>query len=286
MKYKRVSVFGAGLIGGAVGLDLKKLGLASEVLAWGRNPERLQEALNAGAADTATTDLEEACRGSEIILLSVPPEAIVKLLGVIPEYLDKGTLVIDAGSVKREIVDSATRLIQNSKATEFVGSHPMAGSDKTGVNNSYSGMFRGAPCIITPSRKNTPLMVDKAEAFWRALGMNVIRMSPEEHDLTVGLLSHLPHAVSSALVRSIYSKIGDPERVSNAAGPSYYDMTRVAASPASMWAEIYRANSENLIEAVDIIRKELLLFREALLSERREELTEYLSGASSMKEKL
>ncbi|NLB35475.1 MAG: prephenate dehydrogenase [Elusimicrobia bacterium] len=286
MNYGKVAIFGAGLIGGSIGLDLKKLKIASEITAWGRDQKEIEQVLNAGVADSVTSKISDACKGAEIILLAAPPEAIEHLLGLLPPYLDRGTLIIDVGSVKKSIVQAALKAIGSIPEVEFVGCHPMTGSERRGVENAHSGYFRGAPCILTPADSNSEEMIEKAASFWRTLGMNVIQMSPEEHDLRIGLVSHLPHAVSLALLRSITKTISEPQKIRESAGPSFYDMTRIAASPVSMWSEIYRANAKNLVKSLEDITGELFRFKEALLSGDKKALETYIKEAALLRENI
>ncbi len=286
MSYGKVAVFGGGLIGGSLGLELCGRKIAREVCFWGRDPEKLGAALSAGACTLHTTDLKEGAVGSEIIVLATPPAVILELMERLLPALEEGMLVIDVGSVKKDIIRKSDELGFEKYGAEFVGCHPMAGSEKTGVQNARPGLFENAPCVITPSPRNTQGMLEKAETFWSTLGARVMRLDPEKHDFAVGVLSHLPHAVSSALLLSAFSALEDNATVSELSGTGFRDMTRIAGASASLWADIYLSNRDNLIAALDAFESSLKGFREAVLSGERERVEKFLENPAALKKGL
>ena len=279
MRYGKVSIFGPGLIGGAAGIDLVNARLAREVVGWGRNPSRLREALEAGACDSTTTDIEEAVNDSEILLITAPPGAIISIIKDAGPFLSEGMLIIDAGSVKKPIVEAASGSGLFEKGAEFVGCHPMAGSEKAGVRNSRPGMFRGSACIITPSENNTVPMVEKAAGFWRSLGAETLETDPEQHDYLMGLISHLPHAAAAAMVLCAFNEISDSNLIARAAGPSFQGMTRVALSGPELWADIFLSNRDNVLRSLSAMQDSLSEFKETLKTGDRSRLEGYLSKA-------
>ena len=277
MKYDQVSIIGIGLIGGSIGLDLLNKGFAKNVVGWGRNPDHLRAAVEKGSCLSATTSMKEALEGAEIVVLCTPVEVIVEQLYEIESLIEDRTLVMDVGSVKKIIVNSAEKanLIGTGKK-EFVGVHPMAGSEKTGAGNAREGLFKGSPCIITPHEKNTRKAIDITVKFWENLGAEVVKMTPEVHDLTVGFVSHLPHIVSSVLSKVCGSSLESPQIISRTAGASFTELTRIAGSSPQLWTQIYLQNKKQVLKAVDGFIDSLNQFRDILQNEDREKIEHFI----------
>ncbi|MFC2060919.1 prephenate dehydrogenase [Elusimicrobiota bacterium] len=284
--YKKVTIAGMGLIGGSIGLALKEKGLAEEVCGWGRNMERLKLALDKGACDTVTTDIKEASAGMEILILATPPEIIKMQLKDIKQYLEKGVLIMDVGSVKESIVEAVEKEGVFNAGAEFLGCHPMAGSEKTGVANAQGAMFENAPCIITPVDENTAEGIDKGKRFWEGLGADIYVIGASEHDLMIGMVSHLPHVVSSVLTKSLTEKINDLKRVSNISGPSFKSMSRVAGSSPELWSQIYMENRKQVMQAIHTFLTELEKFNNMLSEKDIKGIKKYLEEASESRNKI
>jgi prephenate dehydrogenase len=286
MKYGKVSILGMGLIGGGIGIDLKKRGLASEVCAWGRSEERLSKAQELGACDKYTLDIAEAVNGSEIIILATPPDVVLGQMTGIKQYLKEGMLVMDVASIKGVIVEAAEKEGLKETGAEFIACHPMAGSEKTGALNAYPDMFQEAPCILPPGSFNTDEGIQKAKTFWEDLGSNVINIDPEEHDLFIGFLSHLPHIISSVLVKSSSEKLKDLDMASRLCGPSFKEMTRISVSSPELWRQIYVNNSKQVINAIDSFSKTLDEFRKILKKADSEKIEDFLRKSGEYKKKI
>lgn len=262
--YGKVAVIGAGLIGGSVGLDLKERKLAQNVCAWGRNPQRLRDALDRNACDEVTQDLRGAVEGAQVIILATPPDIIRMQMKEMKGYLKEGMLVMDVGSVKNPIIEAASRERLCETGAEFVGCHPMAGSEKSGVANARMSLFKDAPCILTPAAFNTDAGIKRAADFWETLGARVIRMDPVKHDLTAGFLSHLPHVLAFVILRSIEKIKADLDSVNDIAGPSFRHLNRLAGSSPDLWAKIFEENRDQVIISIDTFAGELARFRKLL----------------------
>ncbi len=274
--YEKIAIIGVGLIGGSAGMDIIKKNLSSRVWGWGRNPGRLKEARDAGACTHTTTSLKEAVSGAELVLLCTPVEIICSHLNQLPPLLDKETLLMDAGSVKEKIVGSAFKNGLIGGENEFVGAHPMAGSEKSGVKNACCGLFRGAACIITPHPRNSSEALKKGEDFWRSLGGKVIKMSPREHDRQAAFLSHLPHILSTSLARVCGQNLGEADEIALNSGPSFDELTRIAASSPRLWTQIYSMNKERVEEAVDTYIETLKEFKKGLKRGCRRDLQDFI----------
>ncbi|MGM0440898.1 MAG: prephenate dehydrogenase [Elusimicrobiota bacterium] len=285
MKYKKFTIVGVGLIGGAIGLEVKDKNLAEEVWGWGRNKDHLDLAIHRGACDEVTTDLKQAVTDSDFIVLATPPKVIKKQLTQIKSYLKKEALIIDVGSVKQTIVKEAEKSLKNLPV-EFVGCHPMAGSEKTGVKNTYKNMFKDAPCIVTQTGYNTEKKVSQVADFWKNLGGNVIFTEPEEHDLMVAFVSHLPHIMATSLINSTYINIKDGEKIGQISGPSFRNITRFGAASEELWSQIYRENKSSVLKTVRELKKSLEKFEKILSGGNSKELKKILKKARLKREEL
>jgi prephenate dehydrogenase len=284
MNYRKVTIFGMGLIGGAIGIDLKKKGLAEEVCGWGRNTERLRQAIEKRACDTTTREISDAIKNSEIIVLATPPKIIKSQLIEIKPHLKEGMLLMDAGSVKGSIIEASQEAKIYETGAEFLGCHPMAGSEKSGIINAVSGMLKNAPCIITPDSNNTIEGVEKGKKFWRELGSKIVIMDPDEHDLFVGFMSHLPHILSSTLVNTSAEKLKDTELMSKLCGPSFIEVTRIASSSPEMWSQIYLENRKPVLLAIDSFLDRITKFKDLLTKKENKKIEKFMQNAARYKE--
>jgi prephenate dehydrogenase len=233
-----LTVVGFGLLGGSIAKAARAAGLVRRVVAVGRNAERLAPARADGTADHVTIDLAEGVSEADLVVLATPVET---LLAQLPEVWRKAparAVITDVGSTKAAIVRAAESLAAE-RPLAFVGSHPMAGSEKSGYAVSRVDLYRGATVIVTPTAKTEAGAAGKVTAFWQALGARVKTLPPEEHDEVVALISHLPHLVAFALVDAV-GRV-NARAVDFAAG-GFRDTTRVAAADPQMWREIFLTN--------------------------------------------
>src|SRR3954470_12781676 len=191
MATKGLTILGVGLLGGSLGLAAKSLLSGVSVKGYGHRAATLEEAKRSGAIDRAVSSAGEAVQGAWMVVLCTPVGLFDQLLREIAPALPDGAIVTDVGSTKRSVVAAAERILP--ARVRFVGSHPMAGSEKRGVRYASADLFKGAACITTPTARTDPAALDEVENFWRILGMNVTRLSPEEHDRRLADVSHLPH---------------------------------------------------------------------------------------------
>jgi len=231
-----------------------------KVIGIGRNISRLARAKKLGAADEITTDYCAGVKQADLVVIAVPVEKTFEVIKKIRKCLKSGAVVTDAGSVKRKVVELSEKMMP--PGVRFVGSHPMAGSEKSGVANAAPGLFRGATCIVTVTRKTDPSALRKVSEMWKNTGARILVKTPEEHDRITAEISHLPHLLSFALMERVAEankKYGDADRL--AAG-AYRDMTRIAASSPEVWADIFTSNAEFIntaaagcIEKIEKLRK-------------------------------
>ena len=250
---RRLSLVGLGLLGGSVAKAARALGLADEIVAVGRDRERLEPALRDGMVDRVTTDLADGVAGADFCLLATPVATLAALLPAVWAALPADAVLTDVGSTKAAIVRAAERLGE-TRPLAFVGSHPMAGSEQAGYRVSRPDLFRGATVILTPTERTDSHAVKRVGAFWEALGGRLVTLDPLTHDRATAAISHLPHLVADALVDAVVRM--DP-RFFEVAGRGFKDTTRIAASDARVWREIFQENRVGLTEALGAFRAAL-----------------------------
>ena len=250
---RRLAVVGLGLLGGSVAKAVRERGLVREVVAVGRRLESLAVARSAGIVDRATTDLGDGLAGADFVLLATPVATVEGLMPDVWRAAADGAVITDVGSTKSAIVRGAERLAAD-RPLAFVGSHPMAGSELSGYGAARADLFDGALVIVTPTERTDPLALKRVSAFWEALGGRVGVMDPDEHDRAVAAVSHLPHIVAFALVEAV-ARLNPT--FFDVAAHGFKDTTRVAASDARVWREIFQSNRPALREALEAFRVSL-----------------------------
>src|SRR5579859_5376267 len=221
MQVRRLSILGMGLLGGSLGLAVKSRLTGCFVAGYAHRNGTLDAALDMGAMDQGFGDPAEAVRSADLVVLCTPVLMISPLLRQIATSLSDGAVVTDVGSTKRSIVRDGEEILAGT-GRHFVGSHPMAGSEKRGVQYAKADLYEGAVCITTPTGRTDPAALEKVEAFWESLGMRLTRIEPDRHDQLLSDVSHLPHAVAGALVAM------QDERALEVCGKGFLDLTRIS----------------------------------------------------------
>jgi prephenate dehydrogenase len=260
----KVAIVGVGLIGGSIGMALRARRLASEVVGVGRGPFTLEQAVRLGAIDRGTTDLSEGVADTDIVVVCTPVSRIAEDVAWVADAAPSYVLVTDAGSSKRQIVEAVER--QPRAATVFVGAHPLAGSERTGVQHASPDLFDGRVCVLTPTPRTRPERTQRATAFWTRLGCRVVELAPSDHDEILAATSHLPHALAGALALAV-----PPEWLPLAAG-AFRDGTRVAAADSALWTAIFRDNRGPLLKALSTFQECLDAFKFAVMTDDEEAL--------------
>jgi prephenate dehydrogenase len=246
---RRLAIVGVGLLGGSVGKAARVRGVATEIVGVGRDAGRLEAARRDGTFDRVTTDLTSGVSDADVVVLAAPVITILALLEAVAKASGPETIVTDVGSTKREIVATAERL----GPLRFVGSHPMAGSEKAGYAHARVDLFHGATVVVTPGEASEPAAVKTIVALWEGVGAaRVLTLAPDVHDRAVAAISHLPHLVAFALVDAV--ERFEPGAFDLAAG-GFRDTTRIAASDPTMWEEIFLANREAMAAGLDVFRE-------------------------------
>jgi prephenate dehydrogenase len=276
--FNRITIIGLGLIGGSIALAIKEKKLAKKVIGVSRRKITIDQAVKNKIIDSAALDIKDGVMDSDFVIIATPVFKIVDIAGQIAPFLKKGTIISDAGSTKRYITANIEKQIP--KDVYFVGSHPIAGSEKSGIKSADKNLFKDAYCIVTKTKHTDLSALNKIKKFWYSLGMKVIVMSPSRHDMLLSKISHLPHAVSVSLVNSAGS-----QGIDLAAG-GFKDTTRIASGAPELWKDIFLTNKENLIKDIGVLKKELFKIEAVLKSNDSRGLLNLLNRAKSLRDSL
>ena len=262
MQFQKISIIGVGLLGGSIGLAVRRRKLAREVSGYVRRAASLKDCEKAGAVDYATTDLLAAVSGSDLVILCTPLAQMRSLTEQFLTALKRGAIVTDVGSVKAGVVRELDALLKKSGA-HFVGSHPMAGGEKMGVLAAKADLFAGTVCVVTGTNGTNATAQRKVENFWQSLGARTMRMGAAQHDLLVSRASHLPHVVAATLAGLVLDP-KQPQTQAALCANGFRDTTRIASGSPEMWRDIALANRKNISHSVDAFVAELKQFQTAL----------------------
>ena len=276
--FRRVAIIGVGLMGGSLGLAIKKHKLAKEVVGISARRSSLVKAVKCKAVDVAYTDIDQAVKGADLVVLATPVETIKVFLSSIKSHLKRGCVITDVGSTKFEIIEQAEKILPYPGA--FIGSHPLVGSEKRGVENASADLYVNGLCIVTPTKKTSQVALGKVTMLWSKIGAKVKKVSPEEHDKILTYVSHLPHLLAYGLI----STISEDHLQYGSTGLK--DTTRIAASSPQMWSDICFNNSKNVVMALDQLVKKLALFRKAIMDKDERKLLEEFSNAKKKRDSI
>jgi prephenate dehydrogenase len=278
MQPNRLSIIGVGLLGGSIGLAVKSAAMACAVVGYGHRTSTLEKAKDIGAIDEPASSAAEAVKGADLVILCTPVGIFRQNLAEIGPALSPGAIVTDVGSTKRSVVDLARQILP--KSVHFVGSHPMAGSEKRGVEFARADLFQGATCITTPTADTNAGALQAVEAFWRTIGMQITQTSPDDHDRLVCDVSHLPHALAAALVAM------QRDDALPLAGKGFLDSTRIAGGDGGLWRDIFLDNRDNLRSSATRFRERLDELLKLLDSGDADTVRDWLTAAAARREQL
>jgi prephenate dehydrogenase len=253
--FNQLGVIGCGLMGGSFALALKRAGLVKRVVGYSKSPSTTERARKLGVIDVAAESALLAVSGSDIVLIAVPVAASETTFKAIRHLVEPGVLFMDVGSTKRDVVDAARRVLKE-RIGSFVPAHPIAGKEVAGIANADPSLYVGRQVILTPLPQTAPELLQKATDVWSAIGCQVLKMTPENHDAAFAAVSHLPHLLAFAYFSSVVKQPAGKDFLS-LAGPGFRDFTRIAASDPQVWRDILLSNREEVL-------KQSMRFRHAL----------------------
>ncbi len=277
-KIDKLVVCGVGLIGGSVALALRRARLVNRIVGVGRRPEPLAMARQLGVIDEIATDWADALDGASMVLLAMPVGQMDAVAAAIAPHLAPGTIVTDAGSTKRDVIEAIYRHLGAHLAT-VVPAHPIAGAEKSGPAAAQAELYRGRKVVVTPLPENAPEAVARVRDMWAACGAVLHEMSPQEHDRVFAAVSHLPHLLAFGLVHDLAGR-ANAEQLFSYAASGFRDFTRVAGSHPEMWRDICLANRHSLLAELDAYLSELAYLRALLMDGNGPSLEAVFADAS------
>lgn len=285
--YKRAGLIGVGLIGSSVALGLKKRGLVETWVGMDSDPQAIEEALRIGSIQEMTTDLRELVREVDWLLIAVPVRSVIALAQkIIPLISNPHYFMMDVGSTKTTIVETMDRLfVEHGRPNCFIGSHPIAGKEKTGPLAADPDLFQGKTIYLTPSAVTDAALVAKVDVLWRALGGEVRQIDSKTHDDILSVSSHLPHMIAFALMDAVKREY-EARQINHSLGGGLRDMTRVVSSSPQMWADICLENKTPILKQIDVFRESLDELYALLKRGEEEPLKQFFSDKKQFRDKL
>ncbi len=281
MTLSKLAIIGPGLLGGSIALSIRKKSPATKIAVWARSEAAIAKVSSDGIADIASTDLKPIVQDADAVVFCVPVGAMAPLAEKIAPLISTNTLITDVGSVKASVVKLLAPIFRSRG--KFVGSHPMAGSEQTGLGAARADLFDGAVCIVTPDEFSDPEAGQAISDFWTRIGCCVRTLPPAEHDEIVALVSHLPHLLAATLVNLVCSE--NPNSL-NFCGNGFRDTTRVASGPPEMWTEIFSSNKTELRKSVEAMIGKLREIDALLATDDERGITQFLKEAKTARDRI
>jgi prephenate dehydrogenase len=276
--FNQLGLIGCGLMGGSFALAMKRAGLVKRVIGYSKSPSTTERAKKLGVIDQVAESALLAVAGSDIVLIAVPVSATEATFKAIRHLVEPGVLFMDVGSTKRDVVDAARRVLKE-RIGSFVPAHPIAGKEASGITHADATLYSGRQVILTPLAQTAPELVQKATDTWAAIGAQVLRMTPENHDAAFGAVSHLPHMLAFAYFKSVARQPAGKDYLS-LAGPGFRDFTRIAASDVEVWRDVLLSNREEVLKQAQRFRHTLDAMELAMKSGNAEALEDMIRSAS------
>jgi prephenate dehydrogenase len=276
--FNQLGIIGCGLMGGSFALALKRAGLVKRVMGYSKSPSTTERAKKLGVIDVAAESALLAVSGSDIVLIAVPVAATETTFKAIRHLVEPGVLFMDVGSTKRDVVDAARRVLRE-RIGSFVPAHPIAGKEQAGIGHADAALYTGRQVILTPLPQTAPELVQKATDVWSAIGAQVLKMTPENHDSAFAAVSHLPHLLAFAYFSSVVNQPAGKDFLS-LAGPGFRDFTRIAASNPEMWRDVLVANREEVLKQSQRFRNALDALELVMRNGNADALEDLIRGAA------
>jgi prephenate dehydrogenase len=280
--FRKITIIGVGLLGGSIGLAVRRRKLARQTAGFVRRTASLKDCERAGAVDFATTDLLAAVWDADLVILCTPLSQMRSRVREMLPALKRGAIVTDVGSVKASVVRELESLVAKAGA-HFVGSHPMAGAEKTGVLSAKVDLFEKTVCVMTPTKKTNQAALKKVGQFWRAVGSRVLELKPEIHDVLVSRSSHLPHILAATLASHVLNP-AQPKHQAALCANGFRDTTRIASGSPEMWRDIALANRKNLGRSLDTFIADLKKFKRLVKKGDAKAITKFFETAKKRRD--
>mgnify|MGYP002632009877 CR=1 FL=1 len=274
-----VAIIGLGLIGGSVGLRLKKSGFTNHLIGIDKNTDNCSVALNLGLVNEIG-DLEHGVKNADIVIIAIPVDQIIQLLPGIMDKISSGTVVIDMGSTKEELCES---IQSHSNRRAFVATHPIAGTENSGPEAAFDTLFENKTGIICDAEKSDPKAVEIARDVYRALGMNITEMGSQAHDLHIAYVSHLSHISSFVLGQTVLEIEQDEKSIFDMAGSGFASTVRLAKSSPNMWAPIFAQNKRHISKSLGTYIDNLQAFKKMIDTENVDGMYEAMKYANQIR---
>lgn len=271
-----VAVFGPGLMGASLLMALRLNNPGAELSCWARRQDAVREVLERGLADRASTDAAEIARAANTLVLCVPVDRMEGIAAAVAPHASADTLVTDVGSTKGKLVAAMEKTF--ATRGNFVGSHPMCGSEESGMGAARADLYEGALCVVCPTASTRPELVARTENLWKSVGGRTARLTPDEHDTAAAAASHVPHLVAAALVELVAQ---EPEAFRRLCATGFRDTTRIASGSPPLWSAILGDNAEKTAAALRKLEKILAGYRESLLDGNSGNIERRLAAAAA-----
>ncbi len=279
----RVAILGLGLIGGSLALALKRAAAVSEIVAWGRDQQRLDKAVEMGIVDRATTDMSAAIAGADVIVIATPLGTMSAVFDQLVPVLPSDVIITDVGSAKVRLIELARSRL-NEQFCRFVPAHPVAGAEHSGFEAATVDLYEKRRVVLTPVSATDATAIQLVKELWQCCGAELVIMDAQAHDDVLALTSHLPHAVAYLLVDLLVQQGGQDARQFAAGG--FYDITRIASSSPEMWRDIFNDNSDSVVKLLDHYIDGLSAFKQAIADGDDEALMQVMQRAKSARDDL
>ena len=284
-QFKQMTILGVGLIGASLAQSCRQREVVKTIVGFGRNGDNLQKAQELNIIDSGSTDLKTAVEGSDLIVLCTPVSVLADRVREMIPFLQEGCIITDAGSVKGGLVEAIDALMPDS--IDYVGAHPIAGGEQSGLDASSGDLLTGAKCIITPTAKTRKKALQRITEFWTEVGMQTFAMDAHEHDMVFGALSHLPHVVAYALMNTVANvKTENHGDILSMSGGGLKDITRIASSDPVMWRDICLENKRPVVKLINQFQEALENIKTLIEQDQADALQETFAHANVHRGKL
>jgi len=262
--FEKVCIVGLGLIGGSIGLAIKRSNISNQITGYARSNSTLERAIELGLVDSVKDNLKDAVNNSDLVILATPLSTFRELVEEMSPFLKKGCIITDTGSAKLTVIEDLKDILPNG--VEFIPGHPIAGTEESGPDAGFAELFDNRWCILTPTEDNSSNAVDLVKDFWESIGSKVEIMDPMHHDKVLAITSHIPHLIAFNIVGTAnnLANVTEKEVVKYSAG-GFRDFTRIAASDPKMWSDIFTYNSDAVLEMLDLFSNDLAKLKAAVI---------------------